>query len=297
MKRRSLLRATLAATVGTIVVSGGTSFYAHTIEPAWIEINTLPVHLPRLDPAFHGYRIVHITDIHIDDAWMTAKRLEEIVQLVNGQKADLVVITGDFVTDEYNISARTLAPLRYLQARDGVLAVLGNHDIWSGPELIRSILEDNDVRVLADTTHSIQRHDAALHIIGMDDLWPSSDVVEPVWTHKDRFQRLTDALPDTGAAILLVHEPDFADIAAANGRCALQLSGHSHGGQIRVPFLGAIQVPPLASRYRDGLYRVGQMLHYTNRGLGMVEPRVRLNCLPEIATFVCLADGYAKTPW
>ncbi len=90
-----------------------------------------------------------------------------------------------------------------------------------------------------------------------------------------------------GAAILLAHERDFADIAGRQRTLRATTLGSLACGQIRVPFLGAIQVPPLASRYRDGLYHVGQLLHYMNRGLRMVESHVRLNCQPEIAIFVC----------
>jgi predicted MPP superfamily phosphohydrolase len=84
---------------------------------------------------------------------------------------------------------------------------------------------------------------------------------------------------------LLVHEPDFADVTAQVGRYDLSLSGHSHGGQVRVPFIGAIRVPPLSHQYPCGLYQVKNLQHYTNRGLGMVAPEVRLNCRPEITVF------------
>jgi predicted MPP superfamily phosphohydrolase len=90
-----------------------------------------------------------------------------------------------------------------------------------------------------------------------------------------------------GAAILLVHEPDFADIAATAGRIDLQLSGHTHGGQVRIPGYGALHLPRLGKKYQAGLYQVNTMLHYTNRGLGMMEPQVRFNCRPEITVFTC----------
>jgi predicted MPP superfamily phosphohydrolase len=91
-----------------------------------------------------------------------------------------------------------------------------------------------------------------------------------------------------GATVLLVHEPDFADIAATTQRIDLQLSGHTHGGQIRIPGYGALLLPHMGKRYQAGLYHVESMLHYTNRGLGMLSPQIRLNCRPEITVFVCL---------
>ena len=92
-------------------------------------------------------------------------------------------------------------------------------------------------------------------------------------------------LPERGAAILLAHEPDFADVSAATGRFDLQLSGHSHGGQVRVPLLKSLALPPFSHRYSSGLYEVGSMIHYTTRGLGFVNMRLRFFCRPEIAVF------------
>jgi uncharacterized protein len=287
VKRRVFIRRTLFATAGIGATGVGISVYTREIEPAWIEINIIPLRLTRLDATFQGYRIVHITDLHTDDTWMTADRLAEVVRLVNEQKPDLIVITGDFITSMLRSSATTLAALKHLQAHDGVLAVLGNHDAWHEPEMVRTILKANGIHELKDAIQSIQRQDTALHIIGLDDLWPSPKIVLPIWSHAQRLKQLTDRLPEKGAAILLVHEPDFADVAAANGRIDLQLSGHSHGGQIRVPFYGAIELPPLSTRYPDGMYQIQHLQHYTNRGLGMVKPQVRFNCRPEIAVFVC----------
>ena len=89
-------------------------------------------------------------------------------------------------------------------------------------------------------------------------------------------------LPRTGAALLLAHEPDFADITPPPGRFDLQLSGHSHGGQVVIPFLGPPTLPEIGEKYPSGRYQVGGMIQYTNRGVGMVRPHVRLNCRPEI---------------
>ncbi len=282
------IRNALLAAAGMALVGGGMIAYASAIEPAWIEVNTIAIHLPRLHPAFRGYRIVHITDLHTDETWMTFERLAQIVDLVNAQKPDLIVITGDFVTKLLPSSAHTLSALRYLQATDGVCAVLGNHDVWHGPAEIRALLRDNCIRDLKNETYTLRRQDATLHIVGMDDIWMTSATRPDIWSYADTLKHLTDALPATGTAVLLVHEPDFADVVAANGRCDLQLSGHSHGGQVRLPFAGPIQVPLLARKYRVGMYRTKELQHYTNRGLGMVgPPRIRLNCRPEIAVFVC----------
>jgi predicted MPP superfamily phosphohydrolase len=179
-----------------------------------------------------------------------------------------------------------LSALRHLRAKDGVFGVLGNHDHSSGVGWVRFCLQGANVQELNNTTHTIRRGEEMLHLVGMDDLWPANrGIPEPIWTHLPLLQQMTAALPEQGAAILLVHEPDFADVAAHIGRYDLELSGHSHGGQVRLPFAGALRLPPLAHNYPCGLYNVKNMMHYTNRGLGMISPRFRLNCRPEITVF------------
>ncbi|GCE26441.1 putative metallophosphoesterase YkuE [Dictyobacter alpinus] len=287
MRRRIFLRNTLATLAATVAVGGGTVIYAGSLEPAWLDIHYQPVVLPRLHPVFDGYRVAHITDLHTDETFMTAERLSEVVQVVNAQDADLILITGDFVTHFLASSATTLAELRHLHARDGVFAVLGNHDHWANPEQIRAILCANHIHELNDAWHTIDRGggNAVLQLVGMDDLWSDEGVGMTAWTHESRFMRLLKAVPGRGAALLMVHEPDFADVTATHERIDLQLSGHSHGGQVRLPFFGSLQLPPLAHRYPAGMYQIGHLQHYTNRGIGMVPPQFRLNCRPEVAVF------------
>jgi hypothetical protein len=122
-----------------------------------------------------------------------------------------------------------------------------------------------------------------LHIAGVDD----------VWEEHARLDMVLEQLPADGAAILLAHEPDFADESAATGRFDLQLSGHSHGGQVIYPFGGPPILPTYAKKYPVGRYQVSGMIQYTNRGLGMIPPHVRFNCRPEITVFTLSAKREA----
>jgi hypothetical protein len=248
-------------------------YYVHDLEPSWIEVKTVSLTLPHLAPEFSGYRIVQLSDIHAD-RWMTSQRIQKVVGRVNDMHPDLVVLTGDFVTRNPEEFAPSLAVLKSLQPVDKTLAVLGNHDAWTDPGLIQRTLETAGVQVLNNRSVTLERPSAQLHIAGVDDIWAG----------RDRLNEVLAALPTTGAAILLAHEPDFADTSAATGRFDLQLSGHSHGGQIHLPFMKRV-LPPLAYKYPLGQYQVGSMIQYTNRGLGSSGIPIRFNCRPEITIF------------
>jgi hypothetical protein len=150
--------------------------------------------------------------------------------------------------------------------------VLGNHDQWPTPAIIRQVLRESSILDLSNTVETLRRGRAALHLAGVDDAWHGLA----------RLDRVLARLPAGGAALLLAHEPDFADTSAATGRFDLQLSGHSHGGQVVLPFVGPPTLPEMGEKYPSGRYLVGGMVQYTNRGVGMVRPHVRLNCRPEI---------------
>ena len=246
--------------------------YSTVIEPRWIEVTPVSLALPGLAPEFCGFRIVHLSDIHMGD-WMNAARLHDVVRSVNTQSPDLVAITGDFITRRSESYLRDLAcGLSRLNARDGVVAVLGNHDHWSGARMVRDVLAASGICELANTALTLHRAGEHLHIAGVDDILVGRDRLDLAIAH----------LPADGAAILLAHEPDFADESAATGRFDLQLSGHTHGGQVVAPVVGPLLLPYLGRKYPSGRYRVGEMIQYTNRGIGMVSPYVRFNCRPEI---------------
>lgn len=273
-------RTFLQMTFGTIFLGAGSYVYGHYFEPTQLEISSVHLALPRLTPEFDGYRIVQISDIHLDDELMTSAHLATITEMVNELLPDLIVITGDFITASHHggrkIFPEDLVPsLSLLAARDGVLAILGNHDHEENPSMVQQVIRESGMINVGNSVHTLNRDTASLHIAGVDD----------VLEGQDDFELVLDQLSVDGAAILLVHEPDFADTSAKTKRFDLQLSGHSHGGQIIFPYLDPPILPPLAREYPLGLYQIGEMLLYTNRGLGMVPPQVRFNCRPEITIF------------
>ncbi len=253
-----------------------TLLYAHFIEPNWIDINYVRLKLPNLASEFNGYRIVQISDIHVDKQ-TKKRRLNYIFWLVNQQKPDLIAITGDFVTRrQMKFIPKLEATLGQLSASDKVVGVLGNHDYWANANKIAEVLEKTNVLNLDNKVYTLKRGNALLNIAGVDD----------VWMGKDRLDLVLQQLPPEGAAILLAHEPDFADTSAATNRFDLQLSGHSHAGQIRLPFFEPPLLPGLGEKYYVGLYKIGKMFEYTNRGIGMTKLHLRFASRPEITVFI-----------
>lgn len=249
--------------------------------PAHFDIVPLTVEIPHLATAFAGYRLVQISDIHLGH-WVTAERLHGITRLVNAQEPDAIVITGDFVSYVLDgVLEELTVGLRQLQAKDAILAVMGNHDHWLDVSQVRQAVADAGVIELQNDVYTVRRGTAVLHIAGVDDIMVKQDDLAMVLAK----------LPPHGPAILLAHEPDFADVSAAAGRFALQLSGHSHGGQVVLPGLGPPR-GPLFRKYPNGRYQVGDMVQYTNRGLGTNILRLRVNCRPEI-TVITLSPHHA----
>lgn len=271
-----VLKTAITSPLGILFLQATRSLVGVKEEENWVDVTSLHLTLPHLDPAFNHYRVVQISDFHIG-TWVSRRHLEEAVQLVNQQQPDLVAITGDFVTNHPERYANDLVEtLSQLDPRDGTVAVLGNHDHWSNPGAIREVLRQAGIVELNNRSIAIHRGNANLYIAGVDDYMDGLDCLEDV-LHE---------LPDDGkSAILLAHEPDFADKAAPTGRFDLQISGHSHGGQVRLPLIGSPFLPRYARKYPRGLYQVGGMILYTNRGLGTAEFNLRWNCRPEITVF------------
>lgn len=244
------------------------------------EIVPVEITIPKLDPSFDNYRIVHITDIHLGQ-WISTDRLNGVIDLVNQQDPDTVAITGDFVSYAIDHLIDDLTnSLKKLQPKDASLAVLGNHDHWLGADKIRNVLEKSGIIDVSNDIYTLKRGDAMLHLAGVDS----------VMLNKHRLDLVMGKLPSSGPAILLAHEPDFADISATTGRFSLQISGHSHGGQFMIPSIGTFIRGSHFLKYPIGKYKVGDMVQYTNRGLGTNIFWLRINCPPEITVI------HLKTP-
>jgi hypothetical protein len=251
----------------------------------WFDINQIELTLPRLPAEFDGYRIVHLSDIHLG-TWLTRSELANIVHAVNRQYPDTILITGDFVTYRADLFIDDLtAELNQLNPKDITLAVLGNHDHWTNPGMIRTSLKDCGIIELRNDIFPLNRGSSTLYIAGVDDLIVGEANLDLV----------LQKLPRSGASILLAHEPDFADLSGETGAFDLQLSGHSHGGQIILPWMGPIYLPHFGRKYYSGINWVNGMCVFTTNGLGTAELQFRLNCRPEIAVLTLHSNNNNRT--
>ena len=260
--------------------------YVFQIEPQWFEIVPVNVSVPNLAPAFDGFTIVQISDVHVDTS-MNPKKLSEIARLINKQQPDIIAMTGDFITRKTDTQAYSFSLLektfKQFSPTEKTLAVLGNHDHWSDSDRIRQLLRNSDVVDLNNSIYTVEKNNSKLVIAGVDDYWVRKSDIDAVLKELE--------LQNNPPAILLVHEPDFADISAPTHKFALQMSGHTHGGQIRFGSRKNPPVlPPFGKKYPVGLYQVDGMVQYTNRGVGMVSPAARFNCRPEITVFTLIAS-------
>jgi predicted MPP superfamily phosphohydrolase len=278
VSRRDFLKIFKTIIFDAFLLGVGGSIYSTLIEPLWFDVIQIPLTLSRLPKAFSGFRILQISDIHAGEQFMPA-HLGEVVEKILELKPDIVLITGDFVYSSPMMTEEILEQTENLLARISasipVFAVMGNHDHWWDVARVRNMLQKANVQELVNDFFTIQKENDMLHICGVDDFYVHESKLEPILSH----------LPDAGCAILMAHEPDFADKSAVSGRFDLQISGHSHGGQVVVPFLGPLVLPNFGRKYPSGLHKIGQMIQYTNRGLGMVFPYVRFLCRPEITVF------------
>ena len=267
--RRRFLGLLGLAAVGTALGSGS---YARYGAIRRFVTERIEVPISGLPKALDGLRIAHLSDLHIDP-YTGAAYLERVARAANALAPDLVLLTGDFVTDRAAAIAELAPILAQLRARHGVYASLGNHDIWTDAGHIARSLDAVGVPVLINEGITLEVNGAPLHLAGVDSGWGGNP---------DLARALATA-PTDARAIALVHEPDLIDGPTRDPRVVLQLSGHSHGGQIRVPGVGAPVLPYLGRRYDLGLYRVADTWLYTNRGIGVGGVPVRFNCPPELA--------------
>lgn len=281
--RGPLLRA--SAEIASATVS---ALYSKYLESRWLEVTRIRIPVTGLPKAFHGFRIVQLSDFHHSSV-VPMPFIERCIDDANSLGGDVIVLTGDYVTTcESRFTSPVVRAFRKLRARAGVYAVLGNHDhgIYKFRPSRREPLDvarhnyhfdSAGVRLLVNESVHLRAGSSALAIVGLDDLWGGG--FEPYMAF--------DGIEPSTPRVVLCHNP--AGVLGMRGfRTDLVLAGHTHGGQVVLPFVGPAFLPISHRRFIAGLYSVDRGLMYVNRGVGHLPP-ARINCHPEISVLELVA--------
>jgi predicted MPP superfamily phosphohydrolase len=292
-RRKFLQLGVAGAAIGGLAIAGG-GMGREANRPKLV---SLEIPLARLSQAWDGFRIAQLSDLHYDP-YFSATPIRKAIDMVNALQPDLIVLTGDFVTSPVGkvsrrravAAAQPIEPcaelLTQLRAPSGVLAILGNHDLNTSEMHVTAVLRSHSIQVLRNACVSLERDGKRLWVAGVDDILEG----------KPDLELALRGIPSTEPVVLLAHEPDWADYVSHHP-VDLQLSGHSHGGQVRLPLVGPLYLPALARKYPWGLRRVGPLTLYTNVGIGTIRVPMRLNCPPEVTLITLrVATGGVSKP-
>lgn len=264
MTRRQFLFRSLA--LGTMVILGGD---AYVYEPRYPVLTSYDVAVPRLPGRLDGFRVVQLSDIHRRGI-VPDRVIERSVELANSTNADIAVLTGDYVGKKLKDIDPCFDMLSNVHARLGSYATLGNHDHWLDAQAVSKSIVNHGITLLNNANARIAD---GFYLVGIDDTWAGKPDAELAFQGVD----------DNACYLMLSHVPDGIDLF--KGRSGLLLSGHTHGGQIKLPALR--WVPDMkTNKYVEGWYQKGDILMYVNRGIGMSILPLRFRCRPEVCLFV-----------
>jgi uncharacterized protein len=269
--------------MGAGIAALGLAGYSGLIETNEIEVKKHDIHVQRLAQVFDGFKIALLSDFHFGP-YTGAREIGAAVRAANQIQPDVVMLLGDFVSEplsgDSKAGAKKAEPcaqvLGGLRSHLGSFAVLGNHDYATDPNVVADALRGHGISVLQNANRALEQAGARLWVVGVSDA---------TFANADLGKALTK-IPAEENKILLAHEPDYADYASHYG-IDVQFSGHSHGGQICIPGIHPLWLPPLARKYYRGYYRVGPMQLYTNEGIGTIGLPFRF-CSPPEVTLITL---------
>ena len=269
LTRREFLKLAGAAAVAGV---GGVSAYGNLVEAWDYEVTETAVAVKDLPEAFEGFRIAQVSDVH-HGRLVPIDEVRRVVGLANAARADMVALTGDYTTSLREYVEPCAEALGELRAPEGVWAVLGNHDHQTDGPLTRQALARRGIQVLTNANTELRRGADSLRLAGVDDWgWGKAD-----------FALAMRGVDASRPSVLLSHEPMALDVPETRG-VSLILSGHTHGGQVVLPLVGA----PAAYvwkhlKYLRGMYESGGTRLYVSRGTGVIGLPVRVGARPEVA--------------
>jgi predicted MPP superfamily phosphohydrolase len=277
MKKTISRRHFLFKLLGTAGIIAGGVGYAHCVEPFHPQISRTTLRWEKLPPELAGMTFVQLTDIHHSNVVGRAY-IRKCVDTVNSLRPDIIFLTGDYVTHSPEYIKPCVEELSRLSAPSGVFAVPGNHDYWTDIDLMSKCLDDAGIHLLVNRSCTAAVRGKELAIVGLDDLWAGMPNIRKAFND----------VPAGAKKVLLMHNPDLIEDLSEQ-RTDIILAGHTHGGQVCLPFLGSLVTPSrFGSKYSKGLITKDGTAMYVNRGVGLVIPAVRFLCPPEIAHFTVL---------
>lgn len=245
------------------------------VRPRMLRLRVRELRLPGLPQAFEGYRVLHVSDVHLGSLF-PAERLAAWLRRAAALSPDLVALTGDYVTSGtrfHEVAAETLASA---PGRDGIVAVAGNHDDYGGGEPLRSSLRARGIELLDNAHRVYTRGEQGLVVVGVDD----------VYSRRVDVERAFSGVPEGSFVVALAHEPGLFPRIAARG-AALVLSGHTHWGQLGVPWLAErLNLGRIFYRYASGIASHGDSVLHVSPGLGTTFVPARLGVAPEMTLLV-----------
>ena len=266
--------------LGLLAAAAGVLAYALFVEPRQLVLHQETLRLSRWNPAHRGLKVALVSDLHVGSPFWGPSHMRELVQKVNRLRPDLILLAGDYMIDHVplgtKVAPETIADvLAPLSAPLGVFAVLGNHDCWNDPARVRGALVRRGLTVLEDEGVTLSFHGQPLTLVGLADQL----------THVDRQAEVLADLPsrEDASVLVLVHEPDV--FAHMDARVSLVLAGHTHGGQVKLPWLGRPRVS-IATRFGER-YAAGAVVEegrhlFVTTGVGTSVFPIRLGVPPEI---------------
>ncbi|MCL2779404.1 MAG: metallophosphoesterase [Polyangiaceae bacterium] len=262
--------------LGAYAVGLALCTYGAVLRRYWFVVRRLDVTIDDLPPSFNGYTIAHLSDLHIGNFTPLSWAMRW-AHATNAAAADMVAITGDMVTSGTAFHQDIAEFAGSLRAKDGIFVAMGNHDYFGEGEPLITMLENKGVRVLRNAGLCIERGDHAIYLAAVDD----------TWTKRANLEHALLARPSGMTTVLLAHDPVIFPHAAMC-EVDLVLSGHTHGGQIAMPFLARhVSMSRLAHSYHLGVYHRGRSTLHVHPGLGTTGPPIRLGAAPAIV-FVTL---------
>ncbi|GAE91821.1 Ser/Thr protein phosphatase family protein [Gracilibacillus boraciitolerans JCM 21714] len=234
MNRRTFLKRIFGSFITLIGLSGGTYYYAKELEPNMLDIHYVDIISKKVMSAFENYKILQFSDTHIGFHY-SIEQFEKLVRKINAENADLVVFTGDLIDNPrtYTVNQRLVTLLDQIQAKDGKYWIYGNHDHGGyGTNMLKELFDQSGFELLQNGHRQINKNGDMINIIGVDD----------VLLGKPDINQTFQGVDQNLLTILLAHEPDYAEIAK-DYPVDIQLSGHSHGGQVQLPLIGYLYTP------------------------------------------------------